>query len=226
MLPLVDIHTHRTTPREGVISIYNLMLGPTPETPVAPYSAGIHPWNATEATDEWMARLEALCDSPTPPVMIGEAGLDLRKQFTPDIPTQHQWFERQAELACKVGIPLIIHSVDAIEPTLAQVRSLTVPAVIHAFTGSWDTARRLLDAGCYLSFGSRTMRSPRSLDALRRCPTDRIFFESDDSPVEISTLYELVRGTDPEALKQQIITNLTTIIKCPLPLGVNEPNCL
>lgn len=225
MLPLVDIHTHRTTQREGVISIYNLMLGPTPETPLAPYSAGIHPWNAAEATDEWMARLEALCDSPTPPVMIGETGLDLRKQFTPDISAQHQWFERQAELACKVGIPLIIHSVDAIEPTLAQVRRLTVPAVIHAFTGSWDTARRLLDAGCYLSFGSRTMRSPRSLNALRRCPADRIFFESDDSPVEISALYELVSGTDPEVLKQQIITNLTTIIKCPLPLGVNEPNC-
>ena len=43
--------------------------------------------------------------------------------------------------------------------------------------------------GYYLSFGERTFRSPKSIEAMKATPIDRLFFETDESSVDIEEIY-------------------------------------
>jgi TatD DNase family protein len=53
--------------------------------------------------------------------------------------------------------------------------------VLHCFSGSWETAKAVLDIGWYISFtGIITFKNARkSLEVLEQIPTDRIMLETD-----------------------------------------------
>lgn len=76
-------------------------------------------------------------------------------------------------------------------PTVRRRRSCCPPpaAIFHGFIGSPEQVRRAVGSGWYLSFGMRTFASPRSLEALRTTPHERLFFETDDDPAEIGSVY-------------------------------------
>ena len=64
--------------------------------------------------------------------------------------------------------------------------------------------------GYYLSFGERTFASRKTLEALREVPSDRLFFETDDSPAAIETIYARateVRRTTVEELQRATAEN-------------------
>ena len=50
-------------------------------------------------------------------------------------------------------------------------------------------AARATERGYYLSFGERTFRSPRSMEALKATPIDRLFLETDEADVSIDEIY-------------------------------------
>lgn len=178
----VNIHTHRPTGRCTELR-----------------TAGIHPWLAGEcaAADAGMLR-EALADELPAAQAIGETGLDFACAV--DRTAQERLFRAHAGLAERMRMPLVLHCVKAFEPVMKILRGYDIPtALFHGFIGSREQMRRAVDAGYYLSFGVRAFSSPKTLDALRAAPAERIFFETDDDDAAIESVYRAaaeVLGTD------------------------------
>jgi TatD DNase family protein len=101
---------------------------------------GVHPHDASKAAPETFTRLEELAKHPKV-LAVGEIGLDYHYDFSPrDV--QRSVFERQLELAAAAGKPIVIHTREAWEDTLAVLRSGWRGAgIMHCFTGSEKQAR-------------------------------------------------------------------------------------
>ena len=86
--------------------------------------------------------------------------------------------------------------------------------IFHGFIGSSEQALQAVRAGYYLSFGHRTFASPKSVEALRQIPQNRLFVETDDYDISIGDVYERVAellGVETESLEAVIEKNFETI---------------
>jgi TatD DNase family protein len=188
---------------------------------------GVHPHDAAKATDATFARLSELAKHPKV-LAIGEIGLDYHYDFSPrDV--QLSVFERQLALAAEAKKPIVIHTREAWEDTLAAVTSLPYGGIMHCFTGDAAQARQALDRGFHLSFGGvLTFPKAESLrEAARLAPDDRILVETDCpylAPVPhrgkrnepafvVDTVRRLaeVRGTTPENIAQLTTRNFEAL---------------
>ena len=143
-------------------------------------SVGVHPHDASSMSDETVDVLREMLAHPKA-VAVGEIGLDYHYDFSPrDV--QRKRFREQLELARYLGMPVIIHERESLSDTLDIVREFSdLNGVFHCFSGSWETAKIILDLGWYLSFtGIITFKNARrALEVLERMPTDRIMLETD-----------------------------------------------
>ncbi len=187
--PYVNIHTHRPTGRG-----------------LEPASVGIHPWDAAGAD------ADSLCEALGRTQAVGEIGLDY---LHPDREAQRRLFEQQLELAETAGKPVVLHCVKAFEPMMTLLGRFRLRAVIfHGFIGSPQQAARAVAAGYYLSFGPRSLRSPRTVQALATVPSERLFLETDDDPTPIESVYaEAARllGLPLDRLRETLYTNYLRI---------------
>ena len=152
-------------------------------------SAGCHPHEAANFTREMLDQLEQIVVSGRngPLVAVGEIGLDYHYDFSPrDV--QQTVFDWQIDLAHKYELPLIIHSREATADTLrildqAADRGLLLEqaGVFHCFSGSLETAKRVIAMGFYLGFdGPVTFKNARrALEVIQMCPRDRLLLETD-----------------------------------------------
>jgi TatD DNase family protein len=141
---------------------------------------GIHPNYTQHATLEDVPQLRQLQTDPSV-VALGEMGLDYFHKFA-DRNHQARIFEAQMALASELGRPVVIHSREAIDDTLAIMRGFpAVRAVFHCFTGSAAEADRILAAGYWISFtGPITYKKNDDLrEVVRRMPIDRLMVETD-----------------------------------------------
>jgi TatD DNase family protein len=144
-------------------------------------TVGVHPHDAAKASEETFARLRELAAHPKV-LAIGEIGLDYHYDLSPR-PVQRSVFERQLEIAAGAAKPVVIHTREAWEDTLALVAGAgrPVPGILHCFTGDEWQAREALDRGFYLAFGG-VLTFPKS-DAVRQAariaPEDRLLIETD-----------------------------------------------
>ena len=78
-------------------------------------------------------------------------------------------------------MPVIIHSREACEDTMALVKRYRPRGVVHCFSGSEETAREYLKLGLYIGFtGSVTFKNAnRLLLAAGAVPLDRLLLETD-----------------------------------------------
>ena len=112
---------------------------------------------------------------------IGEIGLDYywdvsRKE------EQKEIFAAQLELACELGLPVIVHDREAHGDCLEIARQFPeARGVFHCFSGSAETAEELLRRGWYLGFdGPVTYKNARrALEVLEITPLERILIETD-----------------------------------------------
>lgn len=190
MIPFVDIHTHLATDAVTILTV------------------GLHPWQAGEGmlptTDE-IASAEA----------VGEIGLD--KASAVDFSLQTALFQAQLRLAEQYEKPVVLHVVRAYEEVLKALDEVQLPAVIfHGFIGSPELAERLIRRGFYLSFGERTFRSSKTLEALRSTPLERLFIETDESRMPLGEIYEKVaevKGITCEELQQATYENYLKLFR-------------
>jgi TatD DNase family protein len=141
---------------------------------------GIHPNYTQHANLEDVAQLRHLQTNPAV-VALGEMGLDYFHKFA-DRAHQARLFEAQLSLAAELARPVVIHSREAIDDTLAIMRAFpTVRAVFHCFTGTAAEADRILAAGHWISFtGPVTYKKNDALrDVVRTVPADRLMVETD-----------------------------------------------
>jgi len=143
-------------------------------------SVGVHPHDSKSMTDETVTELERLLTHPKA-AAVGEIGLDYHYDFSPrDV--QKTRFREQLELARRLDKPVIIHEREALQDTLNMVREFKdLTGVFHCFSGSWETAKIILDMGWYLSFtGVITFKNARrALEVLEKMPADKIMLETD-----------------------------------------------
>jgi len=142
--------------------------------------AGISPFDTNTLDAGWEDTLESLLDSPGI-VGVGEIGLDNSNQRYPPLERQTPVFERQLDIARRLGLPAVIHSRGAERRAIDACRAAgTVKAVFHCFTGSISDLRRLLDNGYYVSFsGIITFAKNRLAELAAYAPPDRILIETD-----------------------------------------------
>jgi TatD DNase family protein len=143
-------------------------------------AVGIHPNYTQHATLADVPVLREL-QRDASVVALGEMGLDYFHQFA-DRAHQAKLFEAQLALAAEVGRPVVIHSREAIDDTLAIMRNFAgVRAVFHCFTGTAEEAERILAAGYWISFtGPVTYKKNDALrEVVRRVPVDRLMVETD-----------------------------------------------
>ncbi len=218
---ILDIHAHYTPAKLNGQSIISLSIGDEDfasslETCRAlniPLSIGLHPWHVDEGrTAQAFSDLIPRLSLPQV-AAIGEAGIDrVRGGY---IVLQIEAFEMQARLAKEVGKPLIVHCVKAFDEVIRLHKQgfPHEPWIIHAFRGKPEQAQQLLREGFYLSFSEHYHD-----EALRLCPTDRFFIESDESTIDIEELYAraaTLRGVGINELKEQVNKNMR-FLRCEL----------
>jgi TatD DNase family protein len=143
---------------------------------------GVHPHDAAKATAETYQRLAELT-SHTKVVAIGEIGLDYHYDFSPP-DVQQAVFRAQVRIAREQARPVVIHTREADDDTLAILRAEgggDVRGVLHCFTGTALLARAGLDLGFYISLaGIITFPKAADLrDTVRSVPIDRLLTETD-----------------------------------------------
>jgi TatD DNase family protein len=114
---------------------------------------------------------------------IGEIGLDYHYDFSPK-DVQQAVFRGQVRLARELGRPVVIHTREADEDTIAILREEgggEVRGVLHCFTGDAALARAGLDLGFYISLaGIITFPKAGALrETARLVPLDRVLTETD-----------------------------------------------
>jgi TatD DNase family protein len=145
-------------------------------------AVGVHPHDATSLNDAAYTELETLARDPSV-VAVGEIGLDYHYDHSPrDV--QRATFARLVGLAREVRKPIVVHTREAKEDTLAILEAegaRDVGGVIHCFSEDVPFARRAIDLGFDVSFsGIVTFKSARSVqDAAVWAPLDRILVETD-----------------------------------------------
>jgi TatD DNase family protein len=146
-------------------------------------TVGIHPHDAAKASPDDFARLADLLAHPKV-LAMGETGLDYHYDFSPR-EVQTSAFIRQMEIAAQARKPIVIHTREAWDDTLALIERHWVPhsigGIMHCFSGGPDEARRALELGFYLSFGG-IVTFPKALavqEAAKTAPRDRILIETD-----------------------------------------------
>ena len=146
-------------------------------------TVGIHPHDASAATEEHFERLVGLARHPKV-LAWGEMGLDYYYDHSPrDV--QQEVFRRQLGQARAAKLPIIIHCRDAWADCLEMIekewRSSGLGGIFHCFTGTLEEARRGLDMGFMISFaGNVTYPKMQHLrDVAKELPMERLLTETD-----------------------------------------------
>jgi len=184
------------------------------------FTAGVHPHEAKAAVEDYPDRLERLCAHPRN-VAIGEIGLDYHYDFSPR-DAQRQVFERQLELAVRIGKPVVIHTREAFDDTMAILRRSGVDGarvVFHSFTEPPASVKAVLDFGAMVSFsGIVTFKRSDELRASARVvPDDRLLIET-DSPYLAPEPVRKIRTNEP--------ANVAHVAACLAGVRAVEPDAI
>lgn len=145
-------------------------------------TVGVHPHDASKAEPATFERLATLLQH-SKVVGLGEIGLDYHYNFSPP-ETQTEVFAAQLKLAREAGKPIIIHTREAWEDTLALLDDHWDPnlhGIMHCFSGGPEEAERVLNMGFYVSFAGVVTfpKAARVQEAARVTPQDRLLVETD-----------------------------------------------
>ncbi|MBY5925558.1 MULTISPECIES: TatD family hydrolase [unclassified Halomonas] len=144
-------------------------------------SVGVHPLHSVEH-EPTVADIVA-CAKTHQAVAIGESGLDYHYDSVP-VDVQRERFIRHLKAATELSLPIVIHTREAREETLALMREHSDPSVggvLHCFTEDLDMAREAVRLGFYISLsGIVTFRNAKQVkEVARRVPLDRLLIETD-----------------------------------------------
>ena len=147
---------------------------------------GVHPHAAHQFADDparAAATVRAQIASTPSTRAVGEIGLDYHYDFSP--PAIQQFvFRAQIRVARELQLPLVIHTREADEDTMAILReegASSIGGVLHCFTGTAALATAGLELGFYVSLAG-IITFPKAAElraAIDHVPLDRLLTETD-----------------------------------------------
>ncbi len=211
----INIHTHR--PGKGV-NVVDPCLGNVimPGEGSVYFSLGIHPMHIDEAAEEKLSEIERAAAEGRI-VAVGEAGLD--RNVAAPMEVQLELFERQAEMAGRYELPLIIHGVRAIPELITACKKCRSHEkwIMHGFNNRREILEDLLRHGFYISAGRHVMNEESQVyRLLPEIPADRLLIETDNSDFTIGEIYGQVarrRGIAVEELQHIVRMNFDRLFK-------------
>ncbi|GAD09436.1 Mg-dependent DNAse [Gluconobacter frateurii NBRC 103465] len=145
---------------------------------------GTHPDHVGEerlpSVEELVRKAEPSCV-----VAIGESGLDYFHSGDEAKPAQHESFRTHIAAARETGLPVVIHTRQADDDTIAILRDESgkgaFPFLIHCFASGPKLAEAALELGGYISFsGLLTFPKCEEIrEVARIVPEDRLLVETD-----------------------------------------------
>jgi TatD DNase family protein len=123
-------------------------------------AVGVHPNDALSWKKDSLATLRHLAEHPKV-VAIGEIGLDYYRDRA-SMELQARIFNEQLALAAQLGLPVVIHSRQAMEDTLEALETWQQvlvasdstlserPGVLHSFSGRLEEAQRAIRANFFI----------------------------------------------------------------------------
>jgi TatD DNase family protein len=146
-------------------------------------SVGVHPHESEKELLDDEAAL--IAEAAHPKVAgIGETGLDYYYEHSPRAPQQKN-FRSHIAAARKLGLPVIVHTRDADDDTIAiledEMGKGAFTGVIHCFTGTQRLADASLALGLYISVsGIATFKNSQALrDVIKTVPLEKLLVETD-----------------------------------------------
>jgi TatD DNase family protein len=154
-------------------------------------TVGVHPYHVDDDDVQQRGKSierqiqsmrELLLANPSLCAAVGECGLDASDGFPP-IADQLPWFQAQIELAQELQLPLFVHERLAFEACMNLLQDVTVPVLIHCFTGTLAECRAYVDRGYFISLSGYLFK-PEATEA-REClrqniiSLDRLMIETD-----------------------------------------------
>jgi TatD DNase family protein len=145
-------------------------------------AVGVHPHDASALDDAMFAELAELAAHPRV-VAVGEIGLDYHYMRSPK-EVQHETFRRFLGLARELKKPVVVHTREAPEDTVALLTeegARDVGGIIHCFSEDRAFAEQALALDFDLSFsGIVTFKTARAIQEVAAwAPADRILVETD-----------------------------------------------
>lgn len=142
---------------------------------------GLHPCYVKDNYDEeleivrgWLTKREFAA--------IGEIGLDFYWDKTFLI-QQYQAFRTQIEWAIEYKRPIVIHTRNAMQETINLVKeykSKGLSGIFHCFSGSYESAKEIIDAGFYLGIGGVvTYKNAGLAEVLTKIDLEHLVLETD-----------------------------------------------
>ncbi len=146
---------------------------------VHPHTSGDFASEPQQAADIVRAQVQQTASTRA----IGEIGLDYHYDYSPR-QVQQSVFRAQVRLARELRLPVVIHTRDADQDTLAILADEgqgEVHGVFHCFTGTSEMARAGLDLGFYISLAGIVTfnRASELRETARLVPLDRLLTETD-----------------------------------------------
>lgn len=144
-------------------------------------SVGVHPCEEVAVLQS--ATVEHLCNLASSPQVwaIGETGLDYYWS-TAHTSEQKISLANHIHASQQLKKPIIIHTRNAKHDTLDMLQAEKAEhGIIHCFTEDYDTAKKALDLGFYISLsGIVTFKNATDLqEVVRKLPLDRVLIETD-----------------------------------------------
>lgn len=165
--------------RQGQALADQLGLGQVPRLRI---SAGVHPHNAKDYTDQVEQELMGYLADPRT-VAVGEVGLDYHYDLSPR-EVQRQVFRRQIRLAAETGLQLILHVREAHDEALAILDEEGFDprrTLLHCCSLSPDELRPWVQRGYRIAYGGAFTfaNSQACREAAHLVPLDAMVTETD-----------------------------------------------
>lgn len=148
------------------------------------WMAGLHPCSVPdddEALEDALQGVKLLL-SKGEAVAVGEIGLDLHWRKD-NLTQQREAFARQCRMALERGLPVAVHSRNAVDEVLDVMTASEhtgLRGVLHCFTGTSEQARRAVEAGFFVGIGGvLTFKNSGLAEVLRSVPRELIVLETD-----------------------------------------------
>ncbi len=209
-----------------------LLIQLADENPAVFATIGVHPHDAEKTLPEEELYHFLVQEAAHPKVVgFGETGLDYYYNHSPK-QEQQGAFKAHIEAALECDLPLIVHTRDAEEDTIAWLKTVgqgKARGVIHCFSGSPWLRDQSLELGFYISVsGIATFKKAEALrETLKQVPLDRLLVET-DSPylapepyrgksnepafvVEVAKALAILKETTLEEIAAQTTQNALTL---------------